>query len=478
MIKAVLSRYSAHYISTLVYMLQNTEYQVRPYLSWVRRTKNFSSVIKRRTLDKTKAARVLTSVLRVGIATHVCIGLGFVSYGTYGANLWYFVGGLVLIIMYPFIWAYVICIPVFLGRLLIIKPRQKLLIKAAQDIFLQHKAIKIAVAGSYGKTSMKEMLLTVLSQGKRTAATPGNQNVAISHAEFAHSLQGNEEVLILEFGEGKPGDIKEFAELTHPTIGVITGIAPAHLDNYKTIEIATKDIFYLAKYLKGKSIYVNAESEIAPPYITEDLIPYSINGCNGWKVQDINITSLGTSFKLKKTNSKIALYSQLLGRHQVGPLTAVIEIAHSLGLSDNEIIEGVAHTKPFEHRMQPRQLHGAWIIDDTYNGNIEGVRVGLQLLKELPAKRRIYVTPGLVEQGARVIDVHKQLGKFIADCAPDVVVLMQNSTTEFIKAGIGKNFTGEIIIEDNPYEFYQNLSIFVAAGDVVLMQNDWTDNYA
>jgi UDP-N-acetylmuramoyl-tripeptide--D-alanyl-D-alanine ligase len=129
--------------------------------------------------------------------------------------------------------------------------------------------------------------------------------------------------------------------------------------------------------------------------------------------------------------------------------------------------------------MRPYQLGSAWIIDDTYNGNIEGARVGLRFLTELSTQgRKIYVTPGFVEQGELKQAVHERLGQMIAEARLDVVVLMQNSTTSFIQAGLSRGgFSGKLIIENKPLDFYTNLQHFVAAGDIVLLQNDWTDNY-
>jgi UDP-N-acetylmuramoyl-tripeptide--D-alanyl-D-alanine ligase len=128
--------------------------------------------------------------------------------------------------------------------------------------------------------------------------------------------------------------------------------------------------------------------------------------------------------------------------------------------------------------MQPYQLSGAWIIDDTYNGNLEGIRAGTQLLRDIEAKRKLYVTPGLVDQGDETERVHIEVGKLIAHAQPDIVVLINNSVTNYIEKGLkaGK-FGGRLQIEEKPLDFYTNLSHFVANGDFVVMQNDWTDNY-
>lgn len=478
MIRGLISLYSWRYPMVLVYMLQSTEYHAGPYLSWYWHTTDFSTVMRRRTLNRTKAARLLLLALRVGIVIEVLAGLAFLA-------LWHwhnFVGGLefgaALLIAYPVVWAHIVVLPLVFGRIFLVKPRERKAIRNAERIFSQTDIPKIAIAGSYGKTSMKELLLTVLGEGKKVAATPANKNVSISHAIFARKLTGNEEILIIEYGEGAPGDVERFAKLTHPTHAIITGIAPAHLDHYKTVHAAGQDIFSVAKVIKGDKVYVNGESPYIESFMKDRYQSYTQAGAMGWKVSDVQINLDGTRFTLKKGKRTLHLHSGLVGRHQVGPLSFAAALAAEFGLTDEQIEAGVRKTTPFEHRMQPYQLSDAWIIDDTYNGNIEGIRVGTELLKELPGKRKIYVTPGLVDQGAETEAVHEEMGRLIAEAKPDIVVLMQHSVTPSIQKGLeAARYTGEVRIEHDPLNFYNNLSLVVAAGDLVLMQNDWTDNY-
>jgi UDP-N-acetylmuramyl pentapeptide synthase len=478
MISVFVNLYSFRYPTTLVYMLQNTEYRAGPYLAWYWRTQNFGRVMQRRTLDRTLPARLLLAALRAGMAAQIVAGVSLVAawYWWDLAAGWQF--GLALLLSYPIVWAHAAAIPLVLGRLLIIRPKERKFIRKSAPVFAAHPGIKIAVAGSYGKTSMKELLVTVLGKGKKVAATPANKNVALSHAQFARTLVGDEDVLIIEYGEGKPGDVAKFAKTTQPTHAVITGLAPAHLDRYKTVERAGKDIFSVADYLHDKNVYVNEESPDAKTFIKENHHPYNADGALGWKVKNIELTVGGVSFDLAKGKRTLHLTSALLGKHQVGPLAFVAALALEIGLTEAQVCEGIAETRPFEHRMQPYQLSGAWIIDDTYNGNIEGIRAGLELLKALPAKHKMYVTPGLVDQGRQVKRVHQKLGELIAQANPDTAVLMQNSTTKFIQAGLqAEAYKGVIRVERDPLAFYADLKYFVASGDIVLLQNDWTDNY-
>lgn len=479
MMRSIFSPYLPGYPKVLVYMLQSTEYQPGPYLQWVARTKDFTQVMQRRTLEPTRPARLLLLTLRIGMLLEITAGLLLVYLGVWHKLPGGVPFGLVLIIAYPFAWAYVAVVPLLLGRELSAKPRERRLVEQSETIFERHPGIKIAVTGSYGKTTMKELLKTVLSQGLSVAATPANKNVSISHARFAKTLAGTEDVLIIEYGEGQPGDVARFARLTHPTHAVITGLAAAHLDRYKTVRAAGEDIFAVAGYLKDKNVYVSDESPEIKNFLKDSYHIFNQQGALGWRTGQIKLGIEGTSFTLTKSKKTLKLQTGLLGRHHLGFLAFVAAFALELGLSERQVQAGIAATQPFEHRMQPYQLGGAWIIDDTYNGNLEGIRAGTRLLADLEAKRKIYVTPGLVDQGTETERIHHEVGQLIAEAKPDLVVLMQNSVTDFIRKGLeAGGYKGTVQIESKPLDFYTNLNHFVAAGDLVLMQNDWTDNYA
>lgn len=387
-------------------------------------------------------------------------------------SLWILAG----ILLIPLGCILVLYITTILIQSALVNPKQNHEIKIAKDKLDQSSAAKIAVLGSYGKTTMKELLSTVLSEGKKVAKTPGNKNVLISHARWVNSaLKGDEEVLIFEYGEAEPGDITRLAGFSNPTFAVITGIAPAHMDSYPTLDAIVDDFASISDFVDSKNTFINNQ-ELLTSKIHGAV--YDSTGLAEWKVSTPSFSFHGTDFTIKNDQEVLHLHTNLLGSHNIGPIVAVVAIAKQLGLQNEQIIAGVAKTAPFEHRMQPRQLHGAWIIDDTYNGNIEGMRAGLELLGVLPAKRKIYVTPGLVDQGTETESVHLELGQLIALASPDKVVLMQNSTTAYIQQGLdaGK-YSGEVAIESNPLEYYTNLEHYLAAGDVVMLQNDWPDSY-
>ncbi len=475
--KDYLTRYLLSYPSALLYMLQNTEYKLGSYLKWLHRTTNFRTVMKRRQLERTKKVRLLLMTLRViALVLFLAVVAGIVATVVTDNYIWA-VFSAVLTILAPHIMSYGILIPLFIGWLFVQKPRERSIIARARKTLAEHTGYRIAIAGSYGKTTAKEVLLTTLSEGKRVAATPGNMNTAIGISRFIQKLQGNEEILIFELGEEKVGDVRRLSRLVRPEMGIITGINEAHLDSFKSLDNTVSTIFELADFVEGSKLYVNNESDLVRRHKSADHIAFDRHVVSGWKVTHASTAVSGTDFSLSKADVTIHAQTSLVGLHTIGVTAAAAVIAYELGLSVKQIEQGLRNVRAFEHRMEPRPLHGAWLVDDTYNGNSEGVQAGLAFLKTVDAKRRIYVTPGLVEQGDKTQTVHEKIGEQAASSA-DVVVLMNNSVMEYIKKGLKrKKFKGQLIEVDDPLEFYSNMEHFVAAGDVVLMQNDWTDNY-
>ncbi len=454
---------------TLVYMLQQCEYHPIKFINWIFTFPDLRQVQKRGVLKTTNRVKLM---LAIGYGFWIASILYAVLLAVNGS-----VGAIFLFIFTPDITILGLFLSTFLLQSLVVNPSQNTEVSKAKNKLGQTNATRIAVLGSYGKTTMKELLVTVLSEAKKVAATPGNKNVLISHARWVNDkVNGDEDVLVFEYGEAEPGDISKLARFSTPEIAIITGIAPAHMDAYPNLAAIAKDFASIAEAVKPENTYIN-DNELLKTTING--LVYSSTGLGDWQVKDVSVDFDGTDFTVAKGEETLKLHTGLLGAHQIGPLAAVAVIAKKLGLSNEQIISGISKTKPYEHRMQPRHLSGAWIIDDTYNGNIEGMRAGLGLLKALPGRRKIYVTPGLVDQGTETEAVHKELGQLIAEAKPDRVVLMQNSVTEIIQTSIKANgYEGELVVETNPLEYYTNLEHFLAAGDVIMLQNDWPDSYS
>jgi UDP-N-acetylmuramoyl-tripeptide--D-alanyl-D-alanine ligase len=473
---ALLSRYRPRYIRSLAYMMQQTEYNLRDYLRWYGRTMDFTAVERRGKLVRTPKARAVQTIAWGLLLAFYWLALNWLVLAPEPLNYLLAVVGIVTA---PYLLGYVLVVPLWLLRVLVQRPVEAAIAGGTSRRLRAHPAIKIAVAGSYGKTTMREILRTVLAEGKRVSAPPHSYNTPLGISRFAKGLVGNEEVLVFELGEYYPGDVRRLARLVRPDLGVITGVNEAHLSKFKTLARTTATIFELADFLGKKPVYVNAENELAAKAARAGHILYSHHRAGVWHVSHAQTDLKGTKFTLTSGKHKLEIHSQLLGLHQIGPLAAAADIATRLGLTPAQIKAGLEAVSPFEHRLEPSHAGGVTTLDDSYNGNPDGVRAVIAFLASLKGHRRIYVTPGLVEMGERTREVHEAIGKQLAEADIEQVVLIRNSVAHYIFSGLQKtHYQGTVRWYDTGPQAFEALPHLTLPGDVVLLQNDWPDQYA
>lgn len=476
MIKNWLFHYHPRFIRSLVYMLQQNEYDIRDYLHWYHRTKDMSRVQRRKQLVKTPKA-ILLLVLAWGMLLCIAVA-GFIFMWRDSTLFGYVIFG-ITILTAPYVLVHAIIVPVFLIGLAQ-KPIEYIFMSRAKKKLRDHKAFKIAIAGSFGKTSMREILKTVLSEREKVAAPPHSYNTPMAISRFIDGLAGDEEVLIFELGEYYPGDVRKLCELIQPELGIITGVNEAHLQKFKTLERTTRTIFELSDFVGTKSLYINGENEIARLHALPEHIVYTREGAGKKKVLEPHTDLTGTTFVLSSSGREMKVVSSLLGLHHIGPLAAAADIAERLGLFLDAIQKGLNNTKAFDHRLEPKtDAEGVITLDDSYNGNPDGVQAVIAFLGSLEGHRRIYVTPGLVEMGSRTQEVHREIGRELASAGIEHVILIKNSVTPFIDQGLKESgYQGKITWFDDGLLALAALPHLTVTGDVVLLQNDWPDQYA
>lgn len=470
------SRFHPVYARSLVYMLQASEYHVREYLHWLARVKDFRTVERRKHIVWTAKARFLYAWGWVFSALCALLGLSafLVLPIQYALGL-LLVGMLVNAFTLPYALA---AATLILQR--VQAPIEQRRLRAVAKRLAAHRGLKIGIAGSFGKTSMREIVRTVLSEAKKVAAPPGSFNTPLGIEQFVSSLDGDEDVLIFELGEYYPGDVRYLSGIVGPDIGIITGVNEAHLEKFGSLKKTAETVFELAEYLGRKPLYLNAESEAARVHARRGDMLYTRENVGAWRIVSPRTDLRGTSFTMVKGTDAIRVHSKLLGLHMVGPIAVAVDIAHTLGLSTAEIERGSAKTRAFAHRMEPRVDNAGIItIDDSYNGNPDGVAAMLDFLAGLRGYRRIYVTPGLVEMGNRTEQVHQDIGRRLAEVGIERVVLIRNSVTPSIAKGLSDaGYTGELVWYDDALAAYAALPHTTVSGDIVILQNDWPDQYA
>jgi UDP-N-acetylmuramoyl-tripeptide--D-alanyl-D-alanine ligase len=336
----------------------------------------------------------------------------------------------------------------------------------------------IGIAGSYGKTGMKEFVATVLSQRYKVLKTSGSVNTPFAIAELIlKKLDDNIDIFVVEMGEYYRGDIKNLCSITTPDISIVTGINEAHLERLVNLENTVATIFEIVENSKPTSFVLlnGKDKNILDNYKKHskgrEVYLYKNKGRGEF---DESIPG----YILKVGKAKI--YFPLLGEFNLDKVDGAINLAKKLGLTDNEIIAGIKNIVPVPHRLQPlaNKESDTLIIDDSYNGNPDGVKEAIATLALFKKKKKIYVTPGLVEMGAKKHEIHYNIGKDLAGVA-DLVVLIKNSVTPDIEKGLLDNGFAKknIVWFESANEAYGEVRNITKPGTVVLLQNDWPDNY-
>lgn len=345
----------------------------------------------------------------------------------------------------------------------------------------------LGITGSFGKTSVKFISDTILSEGLRVKNTPSSFNTPMGLSKIINNeLERDREVFIAELGAKVPGEIHEVAELVQPDIGIITAIGPTHMHLFKTIENIQKTKYELIEDLPEDGIAIfNYDNDYVKPLADKTkkkTYRYGIKDIEKLDVyaDKIEVSETGSTFMLhiKKVGSVICK-TKLLGVHNISNLLAAATAAYVLGLSLEKIASGIKKVEPVEHRLSLiPSSNGTIVIDDAFNSNPVGFRAALDVLREFKEHRKIIITPGMVELGDMEITENEKIGEVMADVVDFAILVGKKRTMPIYegmtKKGFDKNKIYQVSSLDEATTVLAQIS---HAGDVVLFENDLPDNY-
>jgi UDP-N-acetylmuramoyl-tripeptide--D-alanyl-D-alanine ligase len=455
-----------------LYLLQLENYELGRYFKLLFKKGFWPKGEQRKSLVWTAKAKTLM-LMAVGLHLLIVVTLIFWSL------ILAIVVGFVLLTIYSLLFTLALLLLWPLDFLL----KQIVITRAKSKILNLKSQIKIiGIAGSYGKTTMKEVLKQILDIRYKILATPESVNTPVGISRWIlKNVDASTEILIVEMGEHYKGDIEDICNIVKPDISVVTGINESHLERMKNMDTVISTIFEIVSRTKpGGMVMLNGDDEKVLKHYKEFVWPdhrvaeYKVSSIM-YKVFDPD----ALCWKIKLDEHTEASVN-LLGEYALGDVDAAVKIAKSLGMSNEEIIAGIKNIKPVEHRLQPIKSAGnILVVDDAYNGNPAGVKEAIKVLSRFTNRRKVFITPGLVEMGALTENVHRQIGKELAGVA-DVVVLIKNSVTPDIELGIRNYELGkkpQVIWFETAQQAHSSLSTILKPGDVVVFQNDWGDQY-
>ncbi|MBO7340774.1 MAG: UDP-N-acetylmuramoyl-tripeptide--D-alanyl-D-alanine ligase [Lachnospiraceae bacterium] len=353
----------------------------------------------------------------------------------------------------------------------------------------------IGVTGSYGKTSVKFYLQTLLQGKYNVLVTPESYNTPMGIVKTIRgSLKSTHEIFICEMGARHVGDIKEDTDIVHPHHGVITSVGPQHLETFHSMENIMNTKFELADCLpEGGKLFLNGDNE----YIQKKAVEYknkifyyadaadgsaagqAAAGQDGYRAKDVAVSQFGTEFTVTAPNGEEERFQmKLIGAHNVINVVGAIAVAHQFGVSLKELKIPVRRIQPVEHRMKMREQGNVTIIDDAYNSNPVGSKAAVETLAMFDGIR-ILVTPGMVELGDKEDEYNYKFGTYAADCC-DYILIVGKKNRESIRAGVlSKNFPEDkcICVDKLEDALSYAYAIKGAGHKYILLENDLPDNY-
>ncbi len=358
-------------------------------------------------------------------------------------------------------------------------------INDAKKMLRDHsRLITVGVTGSYGKTSVKYILGTLLEAKYNVLITPESFNTPLGVVKTVRtSLRATHDVFVCEMGAKNVGDIKEICDIVSPKHGVITSVGPQHLESFKTLDNVKKTKFELAQALPASGLlFLNGEDDNIRDYAADkypNAVRYGLSETNDYYADDVSVSSSGTSFTVHHGQESVSFSTSLLGRHNVINLVGAIAVCCELGVAMKQLQPYVRKVQGVEHRLQLTRRGAVTVIDDAYNSNPAGASAALDVLG-LFGGCRILITPGMIELGARQDEENKAFGEHAAKVC-DYVVLVGKNQTRSIYDGLRQAGLPDekIYVADDLTEAAQVAYGYDAGGQekTLLFENDLPDNY-
>lgn len=375
----------------------------------------------------------------------------------------------------PILLPYILCLANGVTRIFE-NARNAKFVKRAGQVLNETDIIRIGVVGSFGKTSVKNILRSILSVRYEVVQTPESYNTPIGIAKTVFSPDfTKKQILIAEMGARKAGDIAELCALVKPDYAIFTGVCEQHISSFKNIENVFAE---KSEIIKSGALVVCAEG--LRERINESFGDNAKNiiYANGENVEDMHLTATATQFTLRYGDEKIQVKTSLLGYAGIENILLAVTLAKQLGLTKEEILQGIERIEVVPHRLQLTESGGVYILDDAYNSNPRGAGEALAALGRFSG-RKCVVTPGIVECGILEEKINGVLGRKIAQEHLDLVILVGDTLVGAVKKGYLENGgdNDKLVVARNLDDAKEVLSKWVSAGDAVLFLNDLPDVY-
>jgi len=361
--------------------------------------------------------------------------------------------------------------------------RNQIIKKATQKIEKQENLLTIGITGSYGKTTTKEFLYTILSEKFNVLKTREHQNSEIGISQCILSdLKPTHEIFICEMGAYNKGGIKLLCNIAKPKIGILTGINEQHMATFGSQENIIKAKYELIESLpeKGLAIFNGDNTYCLELYHKTKKSKRVYKKQNEAKKDEVDIYTKNIEiskdecmkFKVCAKEECEDFKVHVFGPENIQNLLGAICCAKELGMSLEEISKSCKKITPNQGPMQIRKgINGLNILDSTYSANPDGVIAQLEYLRELPGKK-VIIMPCLIELGQSSKEIHKIIGEKIGEICDLAIITTKDKYKEIRESAIGTGMTEiDIFCLEDSKEIFDKIKAFCKTGDNILLES-------
>jgi len=352
----------------------------------------------------------------------------------------------ILLVLMPLLFAYLVS--VMMEKMLFLGFQKK----AEKRLANMENMVVVGVTASYGKTSIKNYIAHILSAKYNVYATPRSVNTFGGVIkDINDDLPADTEVYVVEMGARGAGDIAEIAQLVNPHLAVVGKIGPAHIEYFGNLENIRNTKMEILSSERLKEAWVHDSAKLQPIKHVHSF---------GKEISNIRATLDGLDFEMDGNE----YHANILGAFNAMNIAAAIKVARALDVDEESIKKQLNTLKPTPHRLQRMDAGGKVIIDDSFNGNIDGMLEGFNLASTY-AGRKVLITPGLVE----VDDEFNVQVAQRADEVFDVVVVTGDLNYRIFQENVDESKLVKLESKDKMQEM---LIEQTQAGDLILFAND------
>ena len=332
----------------------------------------------------------------------------------------------------------------------------------------------IAVTGSVGKTSTKDVIASVVSTEYKTLKTEGNNNNNIGLPLTILKLKDHE-ALVIEMGMNHLGEISLLTNIASPTFAIITNIGTSHIGNLGSRENILKAKLEILEGMEIPKIIINNDNDLLHNWATQnydkiEIHTFGIQNQSDLCAEEIQLREDGSEFIAISSQEKIKINVPVGGEHFVYNALCAMKVGQILGISNENIQKGIAKFELTKKRMDIRKLeNGAILINDAYNASYESMKASLEFLEKHTGTRKIAVLGDMFELGEFSEELHKKVGEEVAKRNIDILICAGEASKYIIKEA-EKNTKIDTYYFNNNEEIVENLYQKLKNGDVVLVK--------